>query len=99
MLKTDFNSGWFCRETPGGTPFAVTLPHVASIHRQRSATEKSGSGGGYFPAVDLEYTREFSCPEGAKRVFIYFDGAYQNAEVYVDGVPAAREPQDRKSVV
>ncbi|MBQ3761475.1 MAG: DUF4982 domain-containing protein [Clostridia bacterium] len=92
MLKTDFNAGWLCRETPGGKPFEVTLPHDQSIHKPRSAAEKSGSAGGYFPAVDLEYTKDFALPEDAKRAFVYFDGAYQNAEVYVDGVPAAREP-------
>ncbi len=92
MLKTDLNTGWFCREIPGGSPYEVTLPHDASIRKRRTADEKSGSAGGYFPTVDLEYTKEFTLPEGVRHAWIRFDGAYQNAEVYMDGVPVAREP-------
>ena len=92
MKKIDFNGMWRCRTLPGGDKFDVTLPHDWSIGQKRRPDAPSGSAGGYFVTSDLEYTREFTLPEGTKHAMIYFDGAYRDAEVYVDGMLKAREP-------
>ncbi|MCR4620991.1 MAG: DUF4982 domain-containing protein [Clostridiales bacterium] len=92
MRKIGFNDGWHCRTLPGGDKFDVTLPHDWSIGQARRADAPSGSAGGYFVTSDLEYTKEFTLPEGTKHAMIYFDGAYRDAEVYVDGMLRAREP-------
>ena len=81
MKKIDFNGMWRCRTLPGGEKFDVTLPHDWSIGQKRRPDAPSGSAGGYFVTSDLEYTKEFTLPEGAKRAIIYFDGAYRDAEV------------------
>ena len=92
MKKIDFNGMWRCRTLPGGDKFDVTLPHDWSIGQARRPDAPSGSAGGYFVTSDLEYTKEFVLPEGMKQAMIYFDGAYRDAEVYVDGMLKAREP-------
>ncbi|MBR7040390.1 MAG: DUF4982 domain-containing protein [Clostridia bacterium] len=92
MKKIDFNGMWRCRTLPGCDKFDVTLPHDWSIGQKRRPDAPSGSAGGYFVTSDLEYTKEFTLPEGAKRAIIYFDGAYRDAEVYVDGMLKVREP-------
>ena len=92
MKKLDFNGQWRCRTLPAGEKFDVTLPHDWSIGKKRRPDAPSGSAGGYFVTADLEYTKEFTLPESTKRAMIYFDGAYRDAEVYIDGVLLAREP-------
>lgn len=68
MKKTDFNDGWVFKEGGGcileilssGEPKekAVTLPHDASIERDRLKTAVHLSGTGFYEPVNCHYVVE-----------------------------------------
>lgn len=97
MKKIRFNKDWEFRVgggsslealMPGGTfqPQKVTLPHDASITKERNPQEPGGSGNGFFREENYHYTKEFSLkPEDyEKSIWLEFEGVYQNAFVYVN---------------
>lgn len=65
----------------------VDLPHDWSIEGTFSKDNPSFSRGGWLPTGKVVYRKKFFVPEADenKRVVIYFDGAYRNSEVYVNG--------------
>jgi beta-galactosidase len=72
----------------------VNLPHDFSINLKRSEMESSGVAGGFFPGGIGTYEKEIFIPEeGEKKVYILLiEGAYMNAEVYMNGNLAALHP-------
>ncbi len=104
MLKKKFNDGWQFQEgggssleaLMGGQPVikAVTLPHDASIEKERNPQEPNGAGNGYFREENMVYTKTFSLdPQDADKViWLEFEGAYQNSFVYINGTFAAQNP-------
>jgi beta-galactosidase len=72
----------------------VTLPHDWSIELPRKAENPSGFAGGYFETGRGYYRKEIDVPiewQG-KRVFVEFEGAYMNAEVWLDEHFVLRHP-------
>jgi len=63
----------------------VNLPHDASISKPRSASNPSGSGGGYAWGGVVDYRKKFFVPEDwrGQSVQLEFEGVYMNAEVSV----------------
>ena len=66
---------------------AVDLPHDWSIAGEIKASNPSGNDGGYFPAGLGWYRKMFRVPSAYrnKKVTIYFEGVYMNAEVFING--------------
>ena len=89
MLKQAFNTGWQFgfgdldmlekREL-----HPVTLPHDFVRFSERMPDADGKSGNGYFPGGMGEYVKHFDAPED-ESVILYIDGAYMNAEVYLNG--------------
>jgi len=65
----------------------LDLPHDWSIEGKLDQKNPTGSGGGYFPAGIGWYRKKFNAPPTwqGKRVSIYFEGAYMNSEVFING--------------
>ncbi len=104
MIKRRFNEGWFYHEGGGSslealmsTPAAakpVTVPHDASIEKERDPQEANGAGNGYFREENMYYTKEFTLnpADTDKNFFLEFEGTYQNSFVYVNGTFAGQCP-------
>ena len=102
MKKIRFNQGWTVEEGDGGAfsallgggavPKAVVLPHDLLVEIPRNPSEPNGPGNGYFHEVDMVYKSVLKLDEEAagKRVFLEFEGVYQNAFVYVNDAFAGK---------
>ena len=96
MKKQKFNQNWIFTIGSGSsldalaggnnTAKQVTLPHDASIGRERNPEEPNGSGNGFFREESYVYTKTFSmnADDKDKNVYLEFEGVYQNAFVYVN---------------
>jgi beta-galactosidase len=65
----------------------LDLPHDWSIEQPRSPDHPSGSAGGFFVGGTGWYRKTFEAPAdwAGKRVRLEFEGAYQNAELWLNG--------------
>ena len=102
MKKTRFNQGWTVEEGDGGSfsalfgggskPKAIVLPHDHSVEIPRDPNESNGAGNGYFHETNLVYKSVLTLDEACagKRVFLEFEGVYQNASVYVNDAFAGK---------
>jgi beta-galactosidase len=94
MRRTPFTAGWQSR--PKTNPFAeltgdappwqaVTLPHDATLGRERSA--QHGAASGYFPGGVFEYRTTLAAPAEwrDRHALLEFEGVYRSALVYVNG--------------
>ncbi len=104
MIRKSFNHDWTFQIGSAGS-FAlltggpsgakkVTLPHDASIGRERNPEEPNGSGNGFFREENYVYTKEFDLDAELKdkNVWIEFEGIYQNASVYVNNAFVGSHP-------
>ena len=66
---------------------SLDLPHDWSIEGKLDQKNMTGGGGGYFPAGTGWYRKSFNAHPSwkGKRVSIYFEGVYMNAEVFING--------------
>lgn len=73
---------------------AVTLPHDWSALMPVSKDAPAGNDGGYYPTGMGWYRRTLNIPKGyeGKKLWLYFEGVYQNSEVYVNGKLAGGHP-------
>lgn len=73
---------------------SVNLPHDFSINLKRSEMERSNVAGGFFPGGIGTYEKEVDIPvdEEEKVYILLVEGAYMNAEVYMNGHLAAMHP-------
>lgn len=104
MRKVSFNQGWVFHEGGGGSLESliggggvtkkVTLPHDASIEKERNPEELNGSGNGFFREETIHYTKEFTLTEedADKNIWLEFEGVYQNAFVYINHSFAGKCP-------
>ena len=104
MKKQKFNQHWKFTIGSGSsldalaggnnTAKQVTLPHDASIGRERNPEEPNGSGNGFFREESYVYTKTFSmnADDKDKNVYLEFEGVYQNAFVYVNNSFAGKCP-------
>ncbi|MFZ0282168.1 MAG: sugar-binding domain-containing protein [Bacteroidales bacterium] len=98
----NFNSGWkfYKGEVPEGQSPALDdsgwrvldLPHDWSIEGPFSAENSSCTG--YLPGGKGWYRKTFQVPEyeEGRKVFIYFDGVYNNSEVWINGKYLGKRP-------
>ncbi len=72
----------------------VDLPHDWSIEGPFSKGNESFSRGGWLPTGKCTYRKTFNIPkrDENKRIAIYFDGAYRNAEVWINGEYLGKRP-------
>jgi beta-galactosidase len=72
----------------------LDLPHDWSIEGKFAENNPSGVGGGALPGGVGWYRKTFSLPEAdsLKRIYITFDGIYQNSEVYINGIFLGKRP-------
>ena len=83
-----FDFGW--QFTHNGTTQTVDLPHDWDIFEgPNSGKGATGTGGGWFEAGKGEYRKTFKTP-GDELVKLHFEGVYQKAEVFVNGVKAGQ---------
>jgi len=83
--KPDFNdNGWR----------ALTLPHDWSIEHSFDKNARSGNDGGYLPTGTGWYRKTFKVSPGntGKKTRLYFEGAYMNSDIYVNGQHAGGHP-------
>lgn len=99
-----FNDGWKFR--PGDDYSAkdddfndngwlkLSLPHDWSINMPFDKNAPAGNDGGYLPAGTGWYRKAFNVsPESiGKKRQLYFEGAYMNTDVYVNGHLAGNNP-------
>ncbi|RYY61167.1 MAG: DUF4982 domain-containing protein [Chitinophagaceae bacterium] len=73
---------------------SLDLPHDWSIEGKIDPKNPSGGDGGYFPAGIGWYRKTFNVPRllENKKVGIYFEGVYMNAEVYINGKSLGKRP-------
>lgn len=73
---------------------ALDLPHDWSIEGQINPKNPTGKDGGYFPAGIGWYRKTFLAPADwkDKKVSIYFEGVYMNAEVFINGKSLGLHP-------
>ncbi len=102
MQKRTFHHGWTVETGDGGAlsallgggavPKPVTLPHDHLVEIPRNPKEPNGPGNGYFHEEDIVYKASLELPAEAegRRVFIEFEGIYQNAFVYVNDAFAGK---------
>lgn len=72
----------------------VNLPHDWSIEGNFSNNNPSFSRGGWLPTGKVAYRKTFTVGENQKdkRFVIYFDGAYRNSEVFINGHSLGKRP-------
>ncbi len=65
----------------------LDLPHDWSIEGTIAADAPMGNDGGYFPAGIGWYRKTFQVPADYRdrKIGIYFEGVYMNAEVFING--------------
>jgi beta-galactosidase len=83
--KTDFDdSGWD----------HVQVPHDWSIEGPLNQDNPSGKAGGFFPGGIGWYRKHFQLAKADRdrKIFIQFDGIYQNSEVWINGHSLGRRP-------
>ena len=66
---------------------SLDLPHDWSIEGEINSKNPMGGEGGYFPAGIGWYRKAFNVPKEwkDKKISIYFEGVYMNAEVFING--------------
>lgn len=72
----------------------LDVPHDWSIEGAFSPEHPAGVGGGALPGGIGWYTKDFllDADNKAKRVFVQFDGVYQNSTVWVNGQQVGNRP-------
>ena len=102
MQKQKFNQGWTL-EIGDGVAFSalfgggavtkpVTPPHDHLVEIPRNPQEPNGPGNGYFHEENILYKTSLNlAPENeGKRIWIEFEGVYQNAFIYVNDAFAGK---------
>ncbi len=70
----------------------ITVPHDWSVLQQ--ASPEYASCTGFFPGGIGWYRRQVEVPaeEQGNKVYVYFEGVYNNSEVYFNGQPIGKRP-------
>ncbi|WP_370479255.1 sugar-binding domain-containing protein [Tamlana flava] len=102
--KQLFNYDWKFQlgEAPEGSSISfddsswrtLDLPHDWSIEGKSEIENPSGGDGGYFPMGKAWYRKTFQADNTwkGKKVSIYFEGVYMNAEVFINGKSIGVQP-------
>ncbi len=89
MQRLSFNTDWTVTDETGVSK-QVTLPHDAMFERVRSRDAKAGDAQGFYPGGAYVYEKTFEAPaEWENQTILFqFEGVYQDAKVYFNGVQA-----------
>lgn len=70
------------------------LPHDWSIEGKVDSKNPTGNAGGYFPAGTGWYRKTFNVPAEltGKKVALYLEGVYMNAETFINGTSLGEHP-------
>lgn len=68
----------------------VSVPHDASV--EHPFDKGNSSGTGYLPGGTFFYRRRFSLPENRGRVYITFEGVYNNSKVWLNSNYLGKRP-------
>ncbi len=68
----------------------VTVPHDASVECEFDKSNSSGTG--YLPGGRMHYRKRFTLPEGAGKVYITFEGVYNNSKVWFNSNYLGKRP-------
>ncbi|MGA2540460.1 MAG: sugar-binding domain-containing protein [Verrucomicrobiota bacterium] len=101
-LTADFGWRFNKGDAPGAEQAAfddtawrkLDLPHDWSIEGPYTATDPTGGSGGSLPTGIGWYRRALTAPEAwqGKKVFVEFDGVYQNSDVWLNGQLLGHRP-------
>ncbi|MCR4603910.1 MAG: DUF4982 domain-containing protein [Prevotella sp.] len=84
--QTLFDFGWEFEQN--GKTINVDLPHDWDIYAgPDAASGATKEGGGWYPGGKGEYRKTFKTPVG-ELVRLHFEGVYQQAQVFVNGLQA-----------
>lgn len=107
--RESINAGWFFKLGDGkywGAEFfdhskwrKLDVPHDWSIEMQASPNLASCTG--YLPGGIGWYRRELQIPAEAKdkKVYVYFEGVYNNSEVFINGKWIGKRPNGYMSFI
>lgn len=70
----------------------LDLPHDWSIEFPTDENAPAGNPGGYYPTGTGWYRKTFDCSVSEGQKLLYFEGAYMNVSVYVNGQLAGEHP-------
>lgn len=72
----------------------LNLPHDWSIEGKSEKNNPSAGDGGFYPMGKAWYRKTFSVPVEwkDKKIAIYFEGVYMNAEVFINGKSVGLQP-------
>ena len=94
VRKQLFDANWqFSKDST--TWRTVNLPHDWSIEGDFDKDAPAGHDGAYLPTGKGWYKKKFKLESGEfgyKKLRLYFEGVYMNAEVYVNGQKAGGHP-------
>ena len=92
--KQLFDNDWLFALNDTASWRKVSLPHDWSIEASFDAQAPAGNDGGYLPTGRGFYRKTFSLGRdyAGRRLRLYFEGVYMNAEVYVNGQRAGGHP-------
>lgn len=93
MKKTNIDAGWLF-SLDGSPDAAVNLPHDFSVGMPRRPDSRMADKGGFFQGGNGVYKKSLTLPAelAGGRVVLEIEGAYMNAEVFVNGSLAAFHP-------
>lgn len=97
MIRENFNSNWSVQKDTGqvsasfmsnGEEKSIHLPYDAMIHEERTPDTPNGAQTGFYPGGRYIFQKRFKAPKEWMNgeVFLEFEGVYQKAEVYLNGV-------------
>lgn len=102
MNKQSLNECWTVRRLDGdGEPVAVDLPYDAMLREPRNASSLGGHNIGWFEGHDYEYRRELELgvDQIERRMMLQFEGVYHKAQVYVNDVEVASQPNGYLDII
>ena len=93
--RIPIDDNWqFSRTAQQGTWQQISLPHDWSVGYDFDKNESSGNDGGYLPTGMGFYRKTVDIPAEwvGKPCDIYFEGAYMNSQVFINGHKAGGHP-------
>lgn len=102
MIRENYNAGWSVEKGSkdsrmnsflGKTEIkTVHLPYDAMIHEDRDPNTPNGAQTGFYPGGEYIYQKNMTAPETwrGRPVFLAFEGVYQIALIYVNGMLACK---------
>lgn len=87
MKQENFNNNWTFYQEGSSQKQRISLPHDAMLFEKRAPGNSSSGACAYFDGGVYYYEKEITAPAewSGKAVQVYFEGIYQNSQVYLNG--------------